>query len=114
MADHGGLRNRAISLPSEIAPPATLQTAAIGMQKQPPIATVHHRNTKTHEASRAIAQFMGDPVPFRNGIGAKQRSGNLTVSRAVETAIKSAQARGRACFAEPRRAPLGWGQDGGR
>ena len=61
------------------------------MQKQPAIATVHHRNTKTHEASRAIAQFMGDPIPLRNGIGAKQRSSNLTMSGAVETAIKSAK-----------------------
>jgi hypothetical protein len=93
--DHDGgprrARNRAISQPGEIAPPATLQTAAIGMQKQPPIATVHHRNTKPHEASRAIAQFMGDPVSLRNGIGAKQSSSNFTVSRAIETAIKGAQ-----------------------
>jgi hypothetical protein len=61
------------------------------MQKQPPIATVHHRNTKTHKATRAIAQFMGDPISLRNGIGAKQRSSNFAVSRAVETAIKGAQ-----------------------
>ena len=61
------------------------------MQKQPAIATVHHRNTKTHEASRAIAQFMGDPISLRNGIGAKQRSSNFAVSRAIETAIKGAE-----------------------
>src|SRR5260370_39356977 len=61
------------------------------MQKQPAIATVHHRNTKTHEASRAIAQFMRDPIPLRNGIGAKQRSSNFPVRRAIETAIKAAQ-----------------------
>src|SRR5260370_8336244 len=63
----------------------------MGMQQQPAIATVHHRNTKTHEASRAIAQFMRDPLPLRNGIGAKQRSSNFPVSRAIETAIKAAQ-----------------------
>jgi hypothetical protein len=61
------------------------------MQKQPPIATVHHRNTKTHEASGTIAQFMGDPISLRNGIRTKQRSSNFTVSRAIETAIKAAQ-----------------------
>jgi hypothetical protein len=61
------------------------------MQKQAPISTIHHRNTKPHEASRAIAQFVGDPILLRNGIGAKQRSSNFTVSRAIETAIKAAQ-----------------------
>jgi len=61
------------------------------MQKQPSIPTVHHRNTKTHEASGAIAQVMGDPIALQNSIGAKQRRGDLTVSRVVETAIKGAQ-----------------------
>jgi hypothetical protein len=61
------------------------------MQKQPPIATVHHRNAKTHQASRAIAQVMGDPISLRNGIGAKQPSSDFSVGRTVETAIKRAQ-----------------------
>lgn len=61
------------------------------MQKQPPIATVHHGHAETHQSRRAIAQFMGDPVPFRNSVGAEQRHGNLTMSGTVETAIKSAK-----------------------
>ena len=61
------------------------------MQKQPPIAAVHHGDAKTHKARRAIAEFMGDPVPFRNSVGAEQRRSNLTVCGAVETAIKSAK-----------------------
>ena len=61
------------------------------MQKQLPIATVHHPNAKTHEASRAIAQFMGDPVALRNSFGTEQCCSNLTVGRAIETAIKGAQ-----------------------
>src|SRR5690242_1366416 len=61
------------------------------MQKKPPIAAVHHRHAKTHQACRAIAQFMGDPVPFRNSVGAEQRRSNLTVRGTVETAIKRAK-----------------------
>ena len=48
-------------------------------------------HAETHEARRAIAQFMGDPVPFRNSIGAEQRCSNLTVCGAVETAIEGAK-----------------------
>jgi len=63
------------------------------MQKEPAIATVHHGNSQAQETSGAIAQFMRDPVSFRNGVGAKQRGGNRTVSGAVETAIKGAQGK---------------------
>src|SRR5260370_41314367 len=77
------------------------------MQKQPAIATVHHRNTKTHEASRAIAQFMRDPIPLRNGIGAKQRNSNFPVSRAIETAIKAAQGEDEPVSADPRKCHWG-------
>ena len=61
------------------------------MQKQPPIAAVHHGHAETHKARRAIAQFMGDPVPFRHSVGAEQRRSNLTVSGTVETAIEGAK-----------------------
>ncbi len=61
------------------------------MQQQPAIATVHRRNTETHETSGTVAQLMGDPVPFGNGIGAKQHSSYFTVSRTVETAVKGPQ-----------------------
>jgi hypothetical protein len=61
------------------------------MQKQPPIAAVHHGDAEAHKARRAIAQFMGDPVPFRNSVGAEQRCSNLTACGAVETAIKGAK-----------------------
>ena len=69
MADHGGLEIGRSRYPARSPHPPPLRTAAIGMQKQPPIATVHHGNAKTHEASGAIAQFMGDPIALRNGIG---------------------------------------------
>lgn len=59
------------------------------MQKQPPVAAVHHGRTETNEARRPITQFMGDPVPFGNGVCAEQRRGNFTVSGAVKATIKS-------------------------
>ena len=87
MANQGGLEigRSHCRVRSPLPPPA------IGMQKQATIATVHHGHPQTHEASRAIAEFMRDPVPFWNGICAKQHRCNLTVSRTVETAIEGAQ-----------------------
>ena len=91
MADHGGLEIGRSRNPARSPHLPALRTAAIGMQKQPPIAAVHHGNAETHEARRAIAQFMGDPVPLRNSFGAEQCCSNFAVGRAVETAIECAQ-----------------------
>ena len=91
MADHRGLEIGRSRNPARSPHPTRLQTAAIGMQKQPPIAAVHHANAETHEASRAIAQFMGDPVPLRNSFGTEQYCSNFSMGCAVETAIECAQ-----------------------
>jgi hypothetical protein len=68
------------------------------MQKQAAIAAVHHGYAETHKTRRAIAQFMGDPIPFRNGVGAEQRRSNLTVSGAVETAIEGAKGEDKSAY----------------
>jgi len=61
------------------------------MQKQLPVAAIHQGHPETHEASGAIAQVMGDPAAFWNGVGAKQSGRNLTVRRAIEAAVQRAQ-----------------------
>src|SRR4051812_18002459 len=71
--------------------PAALRTAAIGMQKEPAIAALHHGDPQAHETSGPITQFMRDPIAFRNFLGAKQGCGNHTVGRAVEAPVQRAQ-----------------------
>ena len=61
------------------------------MQKQAPVAALHHGHPETHETSGAIAQFMRDPLPFRNSVSAKQYTGNLAVGGVVKTTVERAQ-----------------------
>src|SRR4029453_6467255 len=92
MADHRGLEiGRSRHTARSPHPPARLPTAAIGMQEQSSIAAVHHCNTETHEAGRAIAELVRDPSPLRNSFGTEQHCSNFAMGRAIEASIEGAQ-----------------------
>jgi hypothetical protein len=61
------------------------------MKEKAAIATAHHRESEPDDPAGLIAQFVRNPVTFRDGFGVEQNSGDLGVGRPLKPAIQSAQ-----------------------
>lgn len=61
------------------------------MKEEAAIAAAHHGESESDDPAGLIAQFVRNPVTFRDGFGVEQHSGDLGVGRPLKPAIQSAQ-----------------------